>query len=149
MDVIQLLEKNEEEIVEKATGALERTPLKHYKESGTELNKLRLKKLSDLVLVSIKKKNLIPLIDYIQDVAQERFESGFPIYEVLTAINVLEEAMWKKIIKELPPSEFADAIGMVSTVLGSAKTTLATTYVSLAGNTKMPTLDLSSLFKFK
>ncbi|MDQ1352579.1 MAG: hypothetical protein QG657_2885 [Acidobacteriota bacterium] len=149
MDVIQLLEKYEEEIVEKATGALERTPLKHYKSSGSELNKQRLKKLSDLVLTSIKKKNLIPLIDYIQDVAQERFESGFPIYEVLTAINVLEEAMWKKIVKELPPSEFADSIGMVSTVLGSAKTTLATTYVSLAGNTKIPTLDLSSLFKFK
>lgn len=149
MNVAQLLERYEDEIVDKATVALERTPLRHYKESGTELNKQRMKKLSGLVLISIKNKNLIPLIDYIQDVAQERFESGFAIYEVLTAINVLEEIIWKQIIKELPPTEFAEAIGMVSTVLGSAKTALATSYVSLASKTKIPTLDLSSLFKFK
>ena len=43
--------------------------------------------------------------------------------------------------------ELARALGLVSTVLGAAKDSLARAYVSLASQTKAPSLDLSALFK--
>lgn len=147
MSFIELLEKNENEIIEDATAALARTPLKRYKESGLEINRERLKKLHCLVVKSIKEKNLVPLLEYIQGAARDRFNAGFPVYEVLTAINILEETIWNRIVKELKPTELANSVGSVSTVLGAAKTSLATTYVSLASKTKSPSLDLSALFK--
>ena len=147
MSFIKLLEKNENEIIGDATAALARTPLKRYKESGLEINRERLKKLHCLVVQSIKEKNLVPLLEYIQAMARDRFNAGFQVYEVLTAINILEETIWNRIVKELEPTELANSVGSVSTVLGAAKTSLATTYVSLASKTKSPSLDLSALFK--
>ena len=47
----------------------------------------------------------------------------------------------------MPPDELARALGLVSTVLGAAKDSLARAYVSLASQTKAPSLDLSALFK--
>jgi hypothetical protein len=147
MSFIELLDKHEAEIIDDATASLERTPLRRYKESGLEINRERLNKLFSLMSLSIKNKNLIPLLEYIQAAAKERFNAGFQVYEVLTAINILEETVWNRIVKGLEPSELAEAVGSVSTVLGAAKTALATTYVSLASKTKVPSLDLSALFK--
>ena len=147
MSLIDLLEKSENEIIDAATAALDRTPLKHYKKSGIEENKQRLKRLYHLLLESLKSRNLIPLTDYIREIANERFMSGYDINEVLTAINVLEETVWGKITKELQPSEFPEAIGLVSTILGAGKSSMASTYVSLASKTSSPALDLSALFK--
>lgn len=147
MKFIELLDKHEAEIIEDATASLARTPLRRYKESGLEINRERLKKLFSLMVQSIKNKNLVPLLDYIQAAARERFNAGFQVYEVLTAINILEETVWNRIVKGLEPSELVEAVGSVSTVLGAAKTALATTYVSLASKTKSPSLDLSALFK--
>lgn len=147
MSFIELLETNENEIIEDAVAALARTPLKRYKESGLEINRERLRKLYALTVQSIKNKNLVPLLEYIQGAARDRFNAGYPVYEVLTAINILEETVWNRIVKELEPAELADSVGSVSTVLGAAKTSLASTYVSLASKTKSPSLDLSALFK--
>lgn len=147
MRFIELLDNQEAEIIEDATASLARTPLRRYKESGLEINRERLKKLFSLMVQSIKHKNLVPLLEYIQAAAKERFNAGFQVYEVLTAINILEETVWNRIVKGLEPSELAEAVGSVSTVLGAAKTALATTYVSLASKTKSPSLDLSALFR--
>jgi hypothetical protein len=147
MKLVELLEQNEEQIVAEANTALERAQLKHYQESGAGENRLRLHNLYRLVLQSLKDKNLIPLTDYIQDVAAERFRAGFDVYEVHTAINVLEETIWQLIIKKMPPAEYAGALGLISTALGAGKTCLAQTYVSLASKTRAPSMDLSALFK--
>jgi hypothetical protein len=40
----------------------------------------------------------------------------------------------------------AEALGLVSTVLGTGKDTLARVYVTLASKSRTPTLDLRSLF---
>lgn len=146
MNLIELMKHKEAQIIDEANTALNRADLKHYRRSGEEENRQRLLRLYQLVLESIESKNLIPLTDYVQDIARKRFTSGFDLYEVHSAINVLEENIWRLIIKELPPAEYAEALGLVSTTLGAGKTCLAQTYVSLASKTRAPVLDLSALF---
>ena len=106
-----------------------------------------MKHLYHLLLQSVKNKNLVPLTDYTRDIARKRFDSGYSLYEVHTAINVLEETIWRHIINHLHPLELAEALGLVSTALGAGKSTLANAYVSMASQTKAPSLDLSALFK--
>jgi hypothetical protein len=147
MSLIKLLEKNEVKIIDEANNALDRTHLEHYEKSGVEENKERLKHLYHLLLQSVKNKNLVPLTDYTRDIARKRFKSGFSLYEVHTAINVLEETIWRHIIDHIQPQELAEALGLVSTALGAGKSTLANTYVSMASQTKSTSIDLSALFK--
>ena len=49
-------------------------------------------------------------------------------------------------MKNISPNELAESLGLISTVLGAGKDTLARTYVSLASKTKAPSLNLQSLF---
>jgi hypothetical protein len=65
---------------------------------------------------------------------------------VQSAFNSLEEVVWARMLAELPPAELAEALGLVSTVLGAGKDALARRYVSLAARTHAPSLDLSALF---
>jgi len=100
-----------------------------------------------LVLESISSRNLVPIMEYMAQVADERYHAGYAIREVQKAINALEEAIWNHIVSDTPPGELAEALGLVSTVLGAAKDSLARAYVSLASQTKAPSLDLSALFE--
>ena len=147
MNLIQLLEKKSVEIISKASKALERVPLKHYKEAGIEKSKQRLETLYDFTLQCVKSRNLVPIIEYSQKIARERYTSNFDLYEVQAAFNVLEEVIWQQILKALQPSDYAEALVIVSTVLGAGKDSLANTYVSLASKTKAPPIDPSALFK--
>lgn len=52
----------------------------------------------------------------------------------------------KKILDNIDASGLGKALGLISTVLGAGKETLALTYVSLASKSKTRTLDLSELF---
>lgn len=147
MDMLDLLQRDGEEIVAEAAGALTRTRLAHYDEAGEAIGRERLGRLFELTVQSIADRNLVPVIEYMAAVADERFHAGYAIREVQIAINVLEEAIWNHIVANTPPEELARSLGLVSTVLGAAKDSLARAYVSLAGRTKAPSLDLSALFK--
>ena len=144
--MIELLEENEARLIEDAHLALERSHLKHYNESGADVNKCRLERLLQFAMNSIRSQNLIPLTDYIQEAATDRFNAGFSLNEVHTAINVMEEVIWEQIIKQLQPSQQAEALKTVSRVLGAAKSSLGNTYVALATKGKTPSLDVSKLF---
>lgn len=146
MDLIELLEREEEQIVAEAAEALTRSNLIRYQEAGAATRHERLAALFRFTLQSIRARNLVPVIDHMTRVAEERFHAGFAIREVQVAINVLEEAIWNHVVREVPPAELAEALGLTTTVLGAAKDALATTYVSLASETKAPALDLSALF---
>ena len=144
---MELLSQQSEKMFAMALEGLSRAHLKHYEQAGIEKNKERLKKLYDLTVQSINDKNLYPMIKYSEKVAEERFQGGFDLHEVHTAYNILEETIWKKITEELPASDIAVAFGLITTVLGTGKHSLALKYVSLASKTKAKTLDLSALFK--
>jgi len=147
MNLVECLEHNQNEIIRTSFDALLRSNLKHYSSSNANENWQRLEKLFDLTLISIKNKSLVDIIEYSEKIASTRYNSGFDLHEVHTAYNVLEEALWKEIMNNLDSKEIGNALGLVSTILGTGKETLALTYISLTGKTRPKSLDLSELFK--
>jgi hypothetical protein len=146
MYFVTLLKQDGEAIVAEAAQALDRSHLEHYEGIGRQEAKERLRVLFELTLTCLERMNAEPMRRYAETVAHERYTSGFELFEVQTAFNVLEEAIWKKFLTELEPSEFGHAIGLISTILGIGKDTLARAYVSLATRAKVPSLDLRALF---
>ena len=146
MDVAALLTENEPAIVDEAYAALERSHSRHYEIAGELLTRQRLADLSHLVIAAIRDRDLGEMSIYAEKVARERFDDGYDVSEVQAAFNVLEQAMWRRVVDTTPPTELAEAVGLLSTVLGFGKDTLARTYVSLASQRHVPSLDLSALF---
>ncbi|MBI5600418.1 MAG: hypothetical protein HY944_02505 [Gemmatimonadetes bacterium] len=146
MTLLQLLHDRGDAIVEEAFLAMERSHLKSYEQAGMDRARARLRDLYRLAVDAIADRQLGSIVQHAESVASERFAAGFGLWEVQTAFNVLEEAIWTRIIKELPPTEYAEALGLVGTVLGAGKDALARAYVSLASKSKSPALDLQSLF---
>lgn len=146
MDTIKLLEDNIESIVDEAFESIEPVKLQGYTKVGETRTKNKLRKLLNETIRCIKEKSLIPMVEYTTEMAKERYNAGYDLYEVQTAINALEEAIWKKIFKEMKPEQYSEALGLTSTVLGAGKDNLATTYVELASKTKSKTINLQELF---
>jgi hypothetical protein len=146
MTIVQFLQNRAGDILADAFQAISRARLKSYETAGVEETRQRLQALYDLVVQGVRERNLTPMRVYAKAIAIKRFESGFDLWEVQTAFNVLEEAIWLRIMKELPPGQFAEALGLVSTILGAGKDTLARTYIGLASKTHAPSLNVQSLF---
>jgi hypothetical protein len=147
MKLDEILINNQTDIINEAFYSLERSHLKHYDTSRADENWQRLAKLFDLTLNGVKTKSLVDMVTYSEKIAKERYESGFDLHEVHTAYNVLEESIWKAIIKEVDKAELAESLGLISTVLGTGKESLAIAYVSLSGKQRVNSLNLSQLFR--
>jgi hypothetical protein len=146
MDVAAWLIDTRSQVLDEAYTALGHTHPTHYEAAGESVTRERLGELFSLVVSTLQTRDLAALSTFVQQLATRRFDEGFPIAEVQAAMNSLEEAMWHRVVDAAPADELADAIGMLSTVLGYAKDTLARTWVSLATKRHVPTLDLSALF---
>ncbi len=105
MKLHEILVNNQTDIINEAFYSLERSHLKHYDSSRADENWQRLAKLFDLTLNGVKSKSLVDMVTYSEKIAKERYESGFDLHEVHTAYNVLEESIWKAIIKEVDSTE--------------------------------------------
>jgi hypothetical protein len=147
MELIASLEGGAAEIIDEAATALDRSHLAHYERDGEDEDRRRLKTMFEAVLDGINNRQLAPIQQYGENLARDRYHAGFDIAEVQTAFNVLEEAMWRRVVAVTPPDQLAEAIGLLSTVLGAGKDALARTYVALATNTHVPSLDLGALFE--
>ncbi|MBM2846851.1 MAG: uncharacterized protein HW407_2163 [Bacteroidetes bacterium] len=146
MNLSEYLHTHGDDIVRTACDAMTRTHLKHYDHAGAEHVHQRIKALFVLTARGVKEKNLGPMIAHADTIAGERFQAGYDLWEVQTAFNVLEEVIWQNILRDLEPADYAEALGLVSTVLGAGKDALARQYVSLASKSKSPSLNLHSLF---
>jgi len=146
-DVTALIEREAVAIVDDATSALERSHLGHYEQAGAEESRRRVQTLLDVAVAALSQRDLVPMHRYAETIAKERFEAGFDIAEVQTAFNVLEESLWKHVVAATDPTDLADAVGVVATVLGAGKDSLARTYVALATERHVPSLDLTALFR--
>jgi hypothetical protein len=143
-----LLHRLREQNIERAFEALNRCGLPHYSSSAEQLNRERLSALYDAALDCVERRTLVPIHDHAHAVAQDRHRGGFGLLEVHTAFNVLEEVLWNAIAENLAPEEYPEAFGLVSTVLGAGKQTLAVEYVALADpKARFDSLDLTALFK--
>jgi hypothetical protein len=74
----------------------------------------------------VRKRTLVPIMEYARRIASLRFEAGFGFEEVHVAFNNLEEVMWRAIVARGDEAELADALALVSSVLGAGKQALAT-----------------------
>lgn len=145
--LIRLLTESHEDILSAAFRSLSRSHLSGYEKVGPRLTQEHLRALLDLIVQAVKDKHLTPVIEHAEAIARERHAAGFDLAEVQTAFNVLEEAIWHRILAVLPPGLQGHALGLVGTVLGAGKDTLARTYVFLASRTHVPTLNLEALFE--
>lgn len=145
--VSDLLRSQADVIVDESARALERSNEQHYAQDGAEASHDRFARLLELVTVSVEKRDLVPMIDYATQVANERFDAGFDIREVQRAFHLLEESIWENVVRSVPDSELAESLGLVGTVLGAGRDALARTYVSRASRQHVPSLDLSALFR--
>lgn len=105
-----------------------------------------MEELLSLTIQAMAERNLAPMVAHAGRVAVQRLEGGCDLAEVQTAFNVLEEAIWWRIMKDLPPEDQAKALGLVGLILGAGKDALAQKYVALATQTHAPSLDLQALF---
>ena len=136
MNLIELLETRAAEIIGGATEAMQRTSMKHYDAETPEQIRKKLTMLYHLTERGVNEKNAFPMVSYIEKMAEERFAAGFDLQEVQTAINVLEEYMWRQITEDLPSGAQADALRIIGSILGGAKDALARKYVNMNKSVK-------------
>jgi hypothetical protein len=146
-NLIQILKEKNNEVIVEATEAIKHSHSRHNGSERLEKTEQLLKRLYALTLQSVEEKNVAPMIEYVEKIPRERFSHGYDIYELQFAFNILEEAIWNRILRELSPIAFAKALGMISTVLGIGKDTMARSYVSLASKKMTPYIDYKILFE--
>ena len=145
MDLLQLLREDKSEVLEDAWRSVAK--LTHYQRDGAKATRQRLDTLYDQVADAIRMRDLGDLLDYAEQIARQRFEAGYDLFEVQTAFFMLEEAIWRRVLLRIPPADLAESLGLVATVLGRGKDAFGRAYVSLATSERAPSFDLSRLFK--
>ena len=147
MDFVIVLSDAKTQVLDEAAERLARSHLGHYDATSPEEQRRRLEALFDVVVESLRRRMLGPVIEYAEPIANDRFDGGFGIGEVQTAFNVMEESIWRQVTVTVSAPELAEALGLLSTVLGAGKDALARTWVSLASEQHVPSLDLRALFR--
>lgn len=145
MDLDQLLAEERTLIVQDAWRSV--AMLKHYERDGKEATRERVEALFDHVAEAVRMRDLCELLDYAEHIAKERFDANFELSEVQTAFFMLEEAIWRRVLARIPPAGLAEALGLVGTAIRRGKDAFARAYLSLANQSRAPSLDLSDLFK--
>ncbi len=140
-EMARFLSDHTEDLLASAGVSVARAHLPHYEHTGEAVTRERLRALLALVVRCAAERHLAPITAHAAAIAVERHAAGFDLGEVQTAMNVLEEAIWRTVLAELPADEQGAALGIVGTILGAAKDKLACTYVSLASRVPTPTLE--------
>jgi hypothetical protein len=145
MTLFELLSDHAEEILKDALRGFERSevPLSPFR---SDQARSRIKALYVLTTRAIKDRNLGPMLAHAQALGREHYASGSGLADVPVAFNVLEEVLWRRILEAIPPADYAEAFGLVGSVILAGKDALLRTYVTLASKTKSPSLDLTELF---
>ncbi len=147
MDLAMTLLDAESQVLDEAQATLQRSHAHHYERAGEGFTRERLAGLFHLVVQAIRDRDLAAIGSYCDQIAVERFNEGFDVSEVQAAFNALEVAMWRQVVSTVPGDDLVEAIGLLSTVLGFGKDTVARKYVSLASKRHVASLDMSALFR--
>ena len=145
MDLSELFRSWEEDLVNEAVTELRHARLQHYIADGEEITRERVARFIDRALECISLHRAEPVIEHAERIARERYASGYDLFEVQTAINVIEEALWKRILSSVGPNELAHALGMVNAIFGMSKDVLARTYVALATGRDAPRKEAAEI----
>jgi hypothetical protein len=145
MDLAADLESAGPGILQTAESALARARADHYRQAGPPFIAMKLGELYGVLIECTRQPSTLAMTQKVDVIARERFEAGFSLAEVQTAINVLEEAVWSHIVASESSADLARDLALVSTILGAAKDALGQTYVALAAQRHTPTIDLQAL----
>lgn len=146
MTLPDFLQEHSEAIMANAEKGLSRAHLSHYEQVGHPAAVQRLERLLELATECARSHDLGRMISHAGQVARERYTAGFALYEVQTAFNVLEEAIWLAVMEAMPVEEQGRALGLLSTILGAGKDALAREYVDLARR-RAPQADPTALLR--
>lgn len=127
----ELLQTNLDKILFDATEFLSRSNLEHYNQMNVERLRAKLARLYYVARECAETNKLEPIKKYMAEITPNRYESGFELYEVQTAINILEECFWKNIVDRVDPEERMPALVKTQEILCAAKNTLAKSYLEL------------------
>ena len=133
MSIAEFLEANTQAIVADADARITKRHLQHYEDTTPGVVTSRVATLLRLAIKSLRERRLDAIEKYMDHVADERHTAGFEIREVQSAINAIEEAIWKLVMQKRDPAVQVDDLGLVGTVFGAAKDALARKYASFAG----------------
>ena len=147
MSLLELLVKNKDKIIEEAYQELNRAHLHHYRSSDPQLNRRRIERLYNYIFHGIKNRTLVPVVQYSQKIARQRFFCGFEFKEVMKAIDILEEIIWEEIAENLLQSKVLRSLRLIIVLFYSAKSALAYSFISLSFKNHHAELDYSALFK--
>ena len=137
MNLIKLIEENIEEIIKDCVKKIDRMGLEHYQEKDAWEVEQRIRDFFEALEESIKFENPVNIVSFAKKTAEERYYAGYSLSEVQTAFNCIEKVLWKKTYHELPAADFAKAISLISTIMGSIKDRLARKYYSLLKKTRI------------
>ena len=145
MELSELFRSWEDDLVNEAVTELRHARLKSYIADGEEITRERVTKFLEKAMECFSLRRAEPMIEHAERISRERHAAGYDLSEVQTAINVIEEALWKRILSSVEPDELAHALGMVNAIFGMSKDVLARTYVSLATNRETPRKELDEI----
>ena len=146
VDMASFLVERRTIVLGAANEEISRAHLQHYDRVGASVTADRLATLLDLLVSCCRDHQLGAARDYADSLAAERTGNGYPLNEVQTAANVVEEAVWATITSDLPAEVHGYALGLVSTILGAVKDRLACAYVATVSSEPVRTLNLEYLF---
>jgi hypothetical protein len=132
MTLLELLYNKPDLILLDSTDSLVRAQLQHYTQLNPEKIRLRFLKLFNALVKSVEINSCEDMVKFMEKVSDERFESGYEISEVQTAINILEETVWRKISLFVDEDKQVAAMKQVTCLLGKAKEELASEYALLS-----------------
>jgi hypothetical protein len=147
MDVAGFIEARRQAILSDAERVLAARALEHYRSAGQDATAERLRALLDIVVVCCRDHRIEAAIDYASGLAVARHAEDHRLEEVQTAINTLEESVWRAFVRDAAPDELGYGLGLVSTVLGTIKDRLACAYVAQVATRPPSTLRLEHLFE--
>ncbi|MGD2123557.1 MAG: hypothetical protein PVJ76_17515 [Gemmatimonadota bacterium] len=147
MTLGELLDTRAPAIIQRALEAMGRAHLAHYRALGPEETKTLVEALYDTTRRAVLTRTADALLDHADRIAEDRFTSGFDLFEVQIAFNALEEAIWREVLDRLPPDEQPEALGLISTGLGIGKDALARGFLARANKYRSPSVDLRALFQ--
>ncbi|OGR04704.1 MAG: hypothetical protein A2284_17250 [Deltaproteobacteria bacterium RIFOXYA12_FULL_61_11] len=143
--VIDRVRQHREEVVATVLHRLGPTA-RTGKDHSPELDRARFAALLELVLGCLEHRSAEDLERHIARVVRRRFGERVAVVELLTALAVLEESLWKLVIEWSEPREHAEILGLLSVVFGLARNRLAEVWIALAEGREAPDRDFDALY---
>jgi hypothetical protein len=131
LEMTDFLREKSDDLLTGAVSDLHRAHLEHYEADGVPVARDRLSALFDRTLVCLETGRAEPLIDWAERISRERHSSGYDLFEVQTAVNVMEEAIWRMILSSVKSDELAHSLGLANTLFSMTKDKLAQEYIKL------------------